>query len=357
MPPPYFGHDWLVNNGLANSGTIVQQQMDDCLAKFDIGGRSDTATRLYHYTNLAGLKGILTPNKDKAGENIIWASNFNYLNDWTEPSYQKTLIKEIFKSDSCNPLLHRGNVPTDYEFLEKFKNHPIWDYPTSNRYIACFCGARDTLSQWRGYGGTGSGYCISFEAEASLIDTGSIVKGDNSVILRKIIYNTQRQAEIVLEIMRGFVEIWYKLAGLRRLRSEPHPSLGEDDRCRIVNSLLDQFLSCMVDTMKRTLCFFKHPSFEEEQEARLITFGDERKIDFYERNGLLVPYHSISLNLSRGTHTGTYRVSEIQFGPGLDTDLTTASLVMWIKKLDFLNVNIKQSQVPFRANLSSRSTS
>jgi len=97
--------------------------------------RQQVPKRLYHYTTITGLKGIV---KDKA----IRASDVRFMNDASELEYAAR-----FLDDTIGELL-RDN--TDLRNLRPGFEYIL--YPGMRLFVACFCEKADLLSQWRGYG-------------------------------------------------------------------------------------------------------------------------------------------------------------------------------------------------------------
>jgi hypothetical protein len=117
-------------------------EADERVPKFDprehdLGGR-----RLYHYTMLSALEGIV---KDKC----LWASDVQYMNDASEFTYARDLIdREMQKIRS---LRRNRKLFEPFHGIKRLADPFEFKYgPTP--YIACFCEADDLLSQWRGYG-------------------------------------------------------------------------------------------------------------------------------------------------------------------------------------------------------------
>ncbi len=104
-------------------------------------------SRVYHYTNLDGLLGILKSQQ-------IWATDIRYLNDASEDLYATRAIEEV--------LTEMG---TDNNARPGLTAAINMSRPTTSRaHAACFCQARDLLSQWRAHsaGGTTS-YALEFD--------------------------------------------------------------------------------------------------------------------------------------------------------------------------------------------------
>jgi hypothetical protein len=106
---------------------------------------------LYHYTDAAGLLGIV-----QSGQ--LWASHAAFLNDSTEISYVKRVLDR-----ARGELTGQYDQPLVGEFLrqvdELFQRLVVSKYDV---YLVCFCENGDQLSQWRGYPSTGGGYAIGF---------------------------------------------------------------------------------------------------------------------------------------------------------------------------------------------------
>jgi hypothetical protein len=95
---------------------------------------------LFHYTNAAGLLGILQTHR-------LWATNLRYLNDLSEMDYSTPLIQaavaDRFDSDTAEQFI---------QGLQNFDEH-------TGHYVVCFSDGGDVLSQWRHYAESG-GYAI-----------------------------------------------------------------------------------------------------------------------------------------------------------------------------------------------------
>ena len=356
MPPPYFDQEWLRMHNFTSYITEASRCVASVFDQHQIGAENDQVEKLYHYTSLSGLRGILEPNEK--GENVIWATDFNYLNDWSEPSYQLTVISEaIAAADHTKiPFVDAEGRTGPYPnssgvFLDKIRSESSWVSGRQERYVACFCGNEDALGQWRGYGNNGGGYCLIFQAEEN---SGSFPLNDSSTILRKIVYEKNKQIAIVLEILKRFADLSNRIDLCVASKFLPaRPILEADAINTALGSIQHHFISAMQFAMKQALCFFKHPSFAQEEEVRLIASRNHNAIDFYEKGGILVPYQQIPLSLTCGGWKGAYKLVEVQFGPGLDSSLTKNSLKLWLSKLNYSGVKVDQSQIPFRTGYSS----
>src|ERR1043166_2511198 len=106
---------------------------------------------LFHYTNAAGLEGIVSSG-------AIYLTDAFYLNDKTELSYTRDLVAQIVKerATSIAPSLHRFFAQRLTGF-DPFASNDI----NFACYIASFCERSDLLSQWRTYGAGANGYALA----------------------------------------------------------------------------------------------------------------------------------------------------------------------------------------------------
>ena len=116
--------------------------------------------RLHHYTNAAGLLGIIQSR-------TIWATDCRFLNDSTEYVYAQQALAQAL-SHLPNPALdpthhlHRiaAEVGDEIAKLGKIVNDGVDnDFRVA---VTCFCDDGDLLSQWRGYA-PNHGYSIEFD--------------------------------------------------------------------------------------------------------------------------------------------------------------------------------------------------
>lgn len=197
-----------------------------------------TVGRLYHYTTLAGLQGII---KDKC----FWASDVRYMNDASELSYATALIDEEVQKVRDAPE-NRG-LFEPFDDIQRLADPFEFEYgPTP--FIACFCEVDDLLSQWRGYGPTDS---VSLEVDMEQL--ANLPSG--SVHMRKVVYDEQQQRDLATDA----IATWLRTA--RELVTEgwePHDLFRIGAAWALAQGMLDYHLC------------FKHPAFSEEQEWRLI---------------------------------------------------------------------------------------
>lgn len=121
---------------------------------------------LYHYTNAAGLEGILKSRS-------LWGTQFDFLNDASEYDYAVGVLME------CLPSSDLYDHHIQLEIARMFPH-----------YVVSFCDSGDLLSQWRGYSSTNDAYAIGFRFDrlskkADLERGGQFVKLEYSRTAQK----------------------------------------------------------------------------------------------------------------------------------------------------------------------------
>lgn len=226
---------------------------------------------LYHYTDVDGLKDIVTSKG-------FWASNAAYLNDQSEIIHTQKMVKNLLKENfesvqQCNPESPiRKGEQVMARVIDSFVEY-------LDTYVVCFSSARDLLSQWRGYG-TQGGYAIEMDAKK----VQEYASSSSALRFVPVIYDQALQQETVKDLM----ERW---RGLFRSQSE----WGSEPMTSRSMQLL--FAICLSDLAAS----FKNASFREEQEWRLI-YGKSNivpddstgmKVRFRTRQNMLLPYVAI----------------------------------------------------------------
>lgn len=224
---------------------------------------------LFHYTNFAGLEGILNSQS-------LWATHYLSLNDSTEIKLFADKLKQILAPVARNlyiSMVVDGRIKIgsvrEYGGIEEVSKHDAKSFVDAclkslddQIYLVSFCGtSRDSyvrqnglLSQWRAYGKEG-GFCLQFDCKA-LIDLlgkeankyahvvghcSDMVYSDNEEYLFK---EFKAELEIAEEYLKQM---------LTRIRDDKIPDAG---------NFLPAFVSCLTR--------YKHRAFKEEQEVRVV---------------------------------------------------------------------------------------
>ena len=139
----------------------------------------DAPDIVYHYTDAAGLMGIL-------GSGKFWATDLAYLNDHTEFTHGANEVRRVYKrmSKPERDDIETAMLPAfvgrlhDDQSLANFAalpNMSVLDVllrellPSIRAMfifgVTCFCEEGDLLSQWRGYAASAGGYALGFNSK------------------------------------------------------------------------------------------------------------------------------------------------------------------------------------------------
>jgi len=234
---------------------------------------------IYHYTNQAGLKGILE-------EKQIWASDVHYLNDSQEFSHAVEIVKaEIRRRLKGKAAKTHGafflQVQKMLEFISPFA-----------MYVSSFSGEIDKLSQWRGYCSNGQGFCICFDAGK----LGEIMR-THKFILRPCIYEEKEQKLFLKELLDNFMVDYDNAI-----------SNGSNRVDEVVGNFIFRFIGYAP--------LMKIAAFSEEMEWRVIfeipSMKDSKKLKWRAGKSALIPY--LEVGLSNALHD--LPITKIIVGPG-----------------------------------------
>ncbi|MBB5190684.1 hypothetical protein HNQ50_001406 [Silvimonas terrae] len=207
--------------------------------------------RLFHYTTVAGLMGILGSPPEKGLS--LWATAIRYLNDTSEFQLGLELAKEVAKElwvaeidETRKRVFH-----AIHENIEKLDD-PV--------FVISFSEQDDTLSQWRAYGGE-TGYSLGWDFDALKNQAN---QKQQQWLLAKCIYDQDTQRKAMTGFLLHYLDEILHPGGALRDLLELQPGLTEEMQFNAV-------ILIMRATIRRYAAIFKHKGFQEEKEWRLIS--------------------------------------------------------------------------------------
>lgn len=244
--------------------------------------------KIYHYTDLNGFKGIIENHS-------LWATNLFFLNDEMEMRHGITALTSAFnylKEDLGDFLI---NVLR--ESMESYSKHS-----EKHSYNISFCQNPDLLSQWRGYAST-QGVCLEFdseELERSLDFDGATVISNNVFYTKPD--STLEAKDEILRFLKNVDGRKYKL------------DLWHD-------------WNVASDLLKNLVPFFKHISFKEESEYRVVVQPDPKyaKVKFRLNTHGLIPYLDIKAK-KNNVQSGRLPLKSVRIGPCKNRDFVAEGI-------------------------------
>jgi hypothetical protein len=272
----------------------LDKSIDNVLIKI---AKSDIApSMLFHYTNFAGLQGIIESHS-------LRATYARTLNDSTEQRYGEKLMCRILQEMVRDDV--RDRIVTGIK--ERF----------NRSFVTCFCTDSNVLSMWRAYALQGGGYCLGFDP----------------TILRRLAWGKDSVfQQWLFAIVYGEPE-----TDLRQSLQELAKCI-EQDPARSHGFWVARILASK----------FKHEAFREEHEWRSIIHNPGfDAISFRERHNYIVPYiDSWQLGLN-GKELLPLR--KVVCGPTLRNDAELREIVGWmLTKNGYEGVEVETCEIPYR---------
>lgn len=274
---------------------------------FEKVARRAPPTHVHHYTTAAGLLGILHSER-------IWATSARYVNDASELLYGRDVVCDVLRDTVA------GQQAAARQWLAPFLDMLERLFDQHDLYIACFCESSDLLSQWRAYGAQG-GYALGFKS-ARLSDLGAAT-------IFRVEYAPAVQKESIRETLALHL-------------AEFDVAHKKKDSARIVDvsGSLGLLLALWIAA-------FKHPSFAEEQEWRVMPLKAPEAVLIRNDSGWLRPYVEVPL-VGVGKNVGAMPLTRITHGPSQHPDLAKRSLRLLLANTKYAEIAIAGSDVPLR---------
>ncbi|MBD9562967.1 DUF2971 domain-containing protein [Pseudomonas sp. PDM09] len=271
--------------------------------------------QLFHYTDAAAVQSILTNGK-------MWLTDLRFLNDSEEMNHGLEHILEELKNPSATARISPEYVEAASSFIGDNLSFDFGDFSASPQIFVCsFSQSGDLLSQWRAYGS----YAIEFD--------GELISSNKSGCL----YDSKEKKS------RAFTSVVDTLREVGRShRANPH-GMGEDGMAAYAELI-------------KTAATFKHQSFEEEREVRMIRgvdFDDSFEVKFRPRGNILIPYIEVEVPFES--------IKAVHIGPMPNQEVAYWSMSSFVGHVDFNwhnanpkgnhAIDVKCSKTPYRAAL------
>lgn len=267
--------------------------------------------KIYHYTDLNGLKGIIESNS-------LWATNFRFLNDAAELEHGTALFVNAL--NYLTDELGQDNIELMREKILEYKTRQSW-----HQYNISFCEAPDLLSQWRGYG-SAQGVCIEFDSDELLesLNFRGLFPVYGSVFYTK----TKETLKIREEILRFMAD--------ERLISKSR------------KSNLWKILST-AELVSQLPPMFKDESFSEEREFRIVLQSShrDRNVEFRVNAYGLIPFIKIHAH-EDGVCKGRLPVRSVMVGPCRDPNFVREGIRMLLESNGHHEYDLFLTQTPYR---------
>ena len=381
-------------------GTKIQNVFKDVLNK--IGASSDLIkcfdvnNKMYHYTNLTALIGII---KSTGNSNGMWLSNAEFLNDNDEIQHGKKIVEEYVKEIVYNYSINKEIESKVSENLNKN------DYCF---YVGCFSKSCN-LDQWRHYSNDGEGICIEFDLtdKDNYFEQLMMNNPNNPPFIFPVIYDDNLKKEFVKTIYQiillarknddKFINKTLELPtgklvgayGLYSALTMSMPILGavvglggfiydkikennekekekEKEKVKAINNGIKELgksleidnslteLEAFSKVISLYLPILKNNDFKSEDEIRVVYYDKNKstinsKLKYRESNGSkIIPYIS-SDQLLDPTHQIKFPITQILIGPKNKNNFTLQkSIKFFLENNGYHNVKVEFSDSPYQ---------
>lgn len=268
---------------------------------------------LYHFTDCAGLIGIFETK-------TLWASLATSLNDPSEVRYGIDL--------AC-ALLRRKDVTARNFSLQDMEERIATRADESRAYVISFCKNLNLAGQWLHYGRSGSGVALGFYPDRMT---------QPPFDLFRILYRHDEQVDAIRLIVRSADQTLDELL----------PEVGDESQR---NRLKDIAVDLTADHLWMASPRFKHPSFEAEEEWRLIAHelrgpgapfgeGPAGATQFRTSGGRVVPYKKLKFE--------TLPAFEVILGSSCPMGPSDLGLLVLMEDRLGARLTTRRSEVPVR---------
>jgi DUF2971 family protein len=200
---------------------------------------------LYHYTNDAGLAGIIESGR-------LWFSDIFALNDPSELRHGLYIVIDLLKSRATDA---RPEIVTFASMFERFDLDAGIE-AAGHFFFCCFSADGDDLGQWRAYADNGQGFALGFDTR-SLEDAFTKRKG--KPIKQYATFHITYDDTELTRIQTALVDLVDPLISLPRTARVRGDALHA--------YMMDLLVYHSMDVI-RGVMFFKHEAYRNEKEYR-----------------------------------------------------------------------------------------
>lgn len=290
--------------------------------------------QLWHYTDAAGLLGILTNVEEKPDPNVVgsgsykpvlWATAAQFLNDRRELTHGLDLMLDYLREWGGRGLFQSN--PAAETFISKVCDaiQSIIDreYPD---YLHCctvsFSEDPDMLSQWRAYGQGTGGFAIGFDPAKFPRSDGSNVHRAG-LGLHRVEYLSDALEQPLIDATYSFIA------------ESMDPALTKEPTSGNVHGA--------VQALAFVAASVKHKGFREEREWRFVQPGFVAVPEFRAGATGLMPYRDVT-ELTKDAVIGLY----VGPGPYQYENYLAAKSMLGRYGYDEAARNVHCSDTPFR---------
>ena len=273
-------------------------------------------TRLYHYTNLESIVGIISSQE-------LWLSNLYFQNDKNEYEIGLNILKKVLQHYK---LVNIDNIKNSIFFKSL---DSALDFLTKKQiYTTSLSEEPDLFSQWRGYGDNCRGARLEF------LNLEKIKK--KGIQLLPCIYNKDEQEEYVEFLFERSIEILNSTEEKGMTNKE---DFSEDEKP--YSDAIQAAGSYFISAFNVACAIIKDEAFREEKEWRIINFRG-KEVFYRVKSHYIVPFVKMKID-----HLHEY-FTDIMLCASPEYNISERSVRFLLDQQGFNETTISQSKIPYR---------
>jgi len=225
---------------------------------------------VYHYTNAAGLTGILESNE-------LWFTDIAHLNDPSEFTICRSIADNALREEMAQA------DPATAVFCQEMLSGLESARKAFAMFVGSFSKIGDDLGQWRAYTDNGHGFCLGI-SERVFAHTDIDINPLKNPVVIQISYDLSCAEDELRESIRQATSTIKKPQV--RTFCQKSSEVGKNFLIRLSVELAKHIYFHCVS--------FKHPAYSAEQEVRLLLINETEKllpfVKTRQRRDEIVPY-------------------------------------------------------------------
>jgi hypothetical protein len=290
---------------------------------------------LFHYTTLPGIIGV-------AQNKHLWATSIRHLADAKKFSYAHQMLADALKAGAraCAQDVVATIDVLLFHLTHAGQSKLSFSGSLGSIFITSFSSEGDLLSQWRAYC-PGGGYALGFRTDVLLK-----LASEQGFELRQCSYDAdahRRECEaIAAAVIKAVVEVPMEI----RLSLVGNPATPGMEALGVLYPIQQR----MVGEIQLHAPVWKHPSFGEEAEWRLVSVYRDRRIKFRPGRTAIVPYVEFRIDGDAAKSGDLFGVlNNTVVGPCPEPELAVGSAMELFGESKIALQNFMVSSTPYRS--------
>lgn len=290
--------------------------------------------KLYHYTNVAAIQGIVNNNE-------FWVTKNDFLNDKMEFSYAQEVMREV-----CEEQIKNQDVQKRFLKFMQEENERLMDDnldPLKGYYVISFSEEKDSALMWAEYSNF-VGYSIEFDYEKLI--TNGIKKKRTFIWDGEVIYNKEQQKKVLKETLDSFIENCIDhgeaYEELKEFYSENPKKKISDDAVKSLSEGAAIFIILYAMFFKKE-CYYGEKEYRVVISPNKVRSESKDKINYREKEGVLLPYIKVKYKDEEDQSP----ITSVLVGPKNNSDLAVKGMKYFLLDNN-IDVEVAKSDIPLR---------